>query len=169
LTALSLKAFAVGLIGFSFVKILSPAYFAREDTKTPVKIGLICLLLNLVLGASLAFYLSWINFPGPHAGLALAISIAALLNALLLFIGLKKEGIIDQKSKWRNFIIQIFFANTLMILCLIYAEMPLSWWLSIELIDRIMWLLLTIVTSMFVYFCALFLAGIKLDILKFKK
>lgn len=169
LTALSLKAFAVGLIGFSFVKILSPAYFAREDTKTPVKIGLICLLLNLVLGASLAFYLSWINFPGPHAGLALAISIAALLNALLLFIGLKKEGIIDQKSKWRNFIIQIIFANTLMILCLIYAEMPLSWWLSIESIDRIMWLLVTIVTSMFVYFCALFLAGIKLDILKFKK
>ena len=169
LTALSLKAFAVGLIGFSFVKILSPAYFAREDTKTPVKIGLICLSLNIVMGASLAFYLSWIDFLGPHAGLALAISVAALLNALLLFRGLKKEKIIDEKSNWRKFIIQILAANTLMIFCLIYIEMPLSWWLSIGLIDRIMWLLVTIMASIFVYFSTLFLVGVKLDILKFEK
>ena len=49
MTAMALQAYAVGLIGFSFVKILAPAYFARENTKTPVRIALSALLLNFVL------------------------------------------------------------------------------------------------------------------------
>src|SRR5690606_28269376 len=57
MTALSLQAFSIGLIGFSLVKILAPAYFAREDTKTPVKVGLIALVVNFVLSVSLAWVL----------------------------------------------------------------------------------------------------------------
>jgi putative peptidoglycan lipid II flippase len=168
MTALSLKAFSIGLIGFSFVKILSPAYFAREDTKTPVKVGLICLMLNLVLGVSFAYYLTQLNYPGAHAGLALAISIAASLNAFLLYIGLRKNKIIQSGKNWLNFLFRIAIANFSMFLCLSFFEQPLSWWISLELLHRSFWLLLAIVTSMLVYFSALFLSGIKLDILKFK-
>ena len=168
MTALSLKAFSIGLIGFSFVKILSPAYFAREDTKTPVKVGLICLMLNLVLGISFAYYLTQLNYPGAHAGLALAISIAASLNAFLLYIGLRKNKIIQSGKNWLSFLFKIAIANFSMFICLSFFEQPLSWWISLELLHRSFWLLLAIVTSMLVYFSALFLSGIKLDILKFK-
>jgi putative peptidoglycan lipid II flippase len=168
MTALSLRAFAIGLIGFSFVKILSPAYFAREDTKTPVKIGLICLSLNLVLGVSFAYYLTQLNFPGAHAGLALAISIAALLNALLLYIGLRKNKILQAGKNWFNFLLKIFIANLAMFFCLSYTQKPLYWWLSLGLSDRLISLLFTIIISMLVYFTVLFLSGIKLDSLRFK-
>src|SRR5690606_1147637 len=75
---LSLQAFSLGLIGFSFVKILAPAYFAREDTKTPVKIGVISLGVNFVLSVLLAWSLARAGFEATHAGLALAVSVAAL-------------------------------------------------------------------------------------------
>ena len=166
MTALSLRAFSFGLIGFSFVKILSPAYFAREDTKTPVKIGLICLMLNLVLGISFAYYLTELNYAGAHAGLALAISIAASLNGLLLYMGLRKNKIIDREKNWFNFLIKIAIANFSMFLYLSFVYQPLSWWLSHDLLHRSFWLLITIIISMLVYFSALFLSGIKMDILK---
>ena len=166
MTALSLRAFSFGLIGFSFVKILSPAYFAREDTKTPVKIGLICLMLNLVLGISFAYYLTELNYAGAHAGLALAISIAASLNGLLLYMGLRKNKIIDREKNWFNFLVKIAIANFFMFLYLSFVYQPLSWWLSHDLLHRSFWLLITIIISMLVYFSALFLLGIKMDILK---
>ena len=58
MAGLSLQAFAAGLMGFSFVKILAPAYFAREDTKTPVRVGLIALAVNFVLSIVLAYTLT---------------------------------------------------------------------------------------------------------------
>ena len=70
MTMLALQAYALGLIGFSFVKILAPAFFAREDTRTPVRIGLVALGVNLVLSIASAWYLTSIDFAGPHVGLA---------------------------------------------------------------------------------------------------
>ena len=100
MAALSLQAFAAGLIGFSFVKILAPAYFAREDTKTPVRIGLIALAINFGLSVVLAWWLTEIGYVGTHAGLALAISMAAIANAWLLFRGLRSDGVVATGDGW---------------------------------------------------------------------
>ncbi len=107
LAGLSLQAFAIGLVGFSFVKILAPAYFAREDTTTPVKIGLIALGVNLGLSVILAYTLTEAGYEGTHAGLALAISVAAILNAWLLHRGLRRDGVVDHPVGWAVFLIRV--------------------------------------------------------------
>jgi putative peptidoglycan lipid II flippase len=161
LTALALQAFAVGLVGFSFVKILAPAYFAREDTKTPVRIGLIALAVNFVLSVSLAWYLTSIDYAGTHAGLALAISIAALLNAALLYRGLIRDGVLRHSPGWASLLLQVLVAIVLMWIVIQQLDRPLSWWVEATLIERVSWLAISITAGVGVYFAALFLLGLR--------
>ena len=161
MTALALQAFAVGLVGFSYVKILAPAYFAREDTKTPVRIGLIALAVNFVLSVSLAWYLTSIGFAGTHAGLALAISVAALLNALLLYRGLRRESVLRHSSGWQTLLIQVLAANALMWAALAWLERPLEWWLGASSVDRVGFLAVSIIAGAGVYVAALLVLGLR--------
>ena len=84
-TAFALMAYAIGVPAYVLIKVLGPGYFARQDTKTPVKIALICLVVNIVLNLILMV-------PLKHAGLALATAISAWLNAILLARGLRQRG-----------------------------------------------------------------------------
>jgi len=161
LTALALQAFAIGLVGFSFVKILAPAYFAREDTKTPVRVGLIALAVNFVLSVALAWYLTSIGYAGTHAGLALAISVAALLNALLLYRGLIRDAVLRHSKDWSGLLLQLFAANAVMWGVIDRLERPLTWWLSVDATDRIAWLAVSIVTGAGVYCIVLFSLGLR--------
>ena len=161
MTALALQAFAVGLVGFSFVKILAPAYFAREDTKTPVRVGLIALAVNFVLSVSLAWYLTSIGYAGTHAGLALAISVAALLNAALLYKGLVRNGVLRHSAGWVALVLQVLVANVLMWIVIDRLERPLSWWLGAAAVDRITWLAVSIVAGAGTYFLVLMVLGLR--------
>ena len=161
MTALALRAFAVGLIGFSYVKILAPAYFAREDTRTPVRIGLIALGVNFVLSISLAWYLTAIEFAGSHAGLALAISVAALLNALLLYRGLKRDGVVRHSPGWKKLLLQVGVANAVMWGTLDWLNHPVAWWLDVDALTRIGWLALCVSGGAAVYFLVLFSLGMR--------
>ena len=161
MTALALQAFAVGLIGFSFVKILAPAYFAREDTRTPVRIGLIALAVNFLLSVALAWYLTRIGFAATHAGLALAISVAALLNAFLLFRGLRKEAVMKLSQGWGWLLVQVLIANVAMGFALAYLGRPLSWWLQASVPGRTTWLGVSILVGVVAYFTVLFLLGLR--------
>ncbi len=161
MTALALQAFAVGLVGFSYVKILAPAYFAREDTKTPVRIGLIALAVNFVLSVTLAWYLTSIGFAGSHAGLALAISVAALLNAALLYRGLVREGVLRHSSGWGLLLVQVVAANALMWVVLEQLDRPLNWWLETSVYDRAGWLGVSVAAGAAVYLLVLLVFGLR--------
>lgn len=169
LTALALQAFSVGLIGFSFVKILAPAYFAREDTRTPVRAGLIALAVNLVLSVALAWYLTGIGFAASHAGLALAISVAALLNAYLLYRGLRREGIIRHSTGWTALLLQVLMANIAMWAILDSLHRPLEWWLAAGLLDRSAWLVLNVAVSATAYFLVLYALGLRPSNLRMRR
>ncbi|HAG94499.1 MAG TPA: murein biosynthesis integral membrane protein MurJ, partial [Gammaproteobacteria bacterium] len=86
--SLSLQAYGAGLLGFMLVKVLAPGYFARQDTKTPVKVGIKAMVANMVFNLALIV-------PLAHVGLALATSLSALLNAFLLWLGLRREGVYE--------------------------------------------------------------------------
>jgi len=161
MTALALQAFSVGLIGFSFVKILAPAYFAREDTRTPVRIGLIALVVNFVLSVGLAWYLTSIGYAGTHAGLALAISVAALLNALLLYRGLIRKAVLRHSKGWSSLLAQVFVANAVMWAIIAWLERPLSWWLDVSTTDRVSWLSISILAGAGGYFLVLVALGLR--------
>ncbi len=159
MTALSLQAFAAGLIGFSFVKILAPAYFAREDTKTPVKIGLIALAVNFGLSVVLAWTLTRAGYAGTHAGLALAISIAALLNAWLLYRGLDRDGVMKAGHGWPALLTRVVIANGVMVVCLRALDRPLEWWLAAGAWERVGWLGIVVVAGAASYFLTLVVIG----------
>lgn len=166
LAGLSLQAFAFGLVGFSFVKILAPAYFAREDTMTPVKVGLIALGVNFGLSVVLAVALTRAGYAGTHAGLALAISIAAIVNAWLLHRGLHADGVIEHAPGWAVFLFRVATAVVAMIVCLVYLNRPLEWWLPASMSERASWLIAIVAAGAGVYFVTLYVAGIRFSQLR---
>jgi putative peptidoglycan lipid II flippase len=163
LTALALQAFAIGLVGFSFVKVLAPAYFSREDTLTPVKIGLIALAVNFVLSVVLALYLTAIDFAGSHAGLALAISVAALVNAVLLYRGLRRDGVVRHSAGWPALLLRILVASVAMCTVLWWLHAPTTWWLDAGAGQRVYQLAVAVVAGAVAYFLTLLLTGMRLS------
>jgi putative peptidoglycan lipid II flippase len=161
MTVLALQAYAVGLVGFSYVKILAPAFFAREDTRTPVRIGIVALLANLVLGASSAWYLTASGFAGPHTGLAGATSFAAILNAGLLYRGLRKAGVIDHGAGWGALLMRVVLANGAMITVLLQLHRETTWWTGAALGQRVTWLAVSVAAGAGAYFLALLLLGMR--------
>jgi len=161
LTVLALQAYAVGLVGFSFVKVLAPAFFAREDTRTPVRIGVFALVVNLVLGASSAWYLTRSGFAGPHTGLAAATSVAALLNAALLYRGLRRDDVVRHGPGWGMLLLRVLLANVAMTVVLLQLHRATDWWLGASLGDRIGWLGVSVVAGAASYFVVLVALGLR--------
>ena len=161
MTVLALRAYAIGLVGFSFTKILAPAFFAREDTKTPVRIGLVALVVNLVLGVASAWYLTATGFAGPHVGLAAATSFAAMLNAVLLYRGLRRAGVIQHASGWPVLVGRVLLANVAMAAVLLQLHRPLSWWIAAGGLDRAAWLSVSVIAGAGAYFGLLLLLGVR--------
>lgn len=161
MTAMALRAYALGLVGFSYVKILAPAFFAREDTRTPVRIALIALAVNLIISVTLAWYLTRIGFAGSHVGLAVATSVAALLNAWLLYKGLRREEVLRHTPGWMALLSRALLANAAMWAILAWLRRPLGWWLESGLMDRGSWLGASVVIGAAAYFVVLFVLGLR--------
>lgn len=90
-SGLALVHYGWGVPAFVLIKVLAPGFFAREDTKTPMRFALLTVAINTALGAGLFFWFKshgWAGFPG----LAIATSVAAWLNAAMLFFGLRARG-----------------------------------------------------------------------------
>lgn len=132
MATLSLRAYAVGLTAFMLIKVLAPGFFARQDMRTPVRIGVIAMATNMVL--NLVFVVPLHSYwQIGHVGLAAATSVSAFLNALLLFIFLRKRGIYKPSSHWKKFMLSLTSSVTLMLLVLIY----LGHWLGA--LDQNLW------------------------------
>ncbi|MEJ2139778.1 MAG: murein biosynthesis integral membrane protein MurJ [Gammaproteobacteria bacterium] len=161
MASLSLMAYSFGLIGFILVKVLVPGYFARQDTKTPVKIGIIALLTNMVL--NVIFVVPWyrMGFAGPHAGLAIATSLSAFLNAGLLYRGLRKEGVIAPRAGWPKFIVQVAVACAVMAMLLIYFVPEQSRWLEADFWQTCLWLTAAVVGGALAYVGVLTATGVR--------
>ncbi len=84
LTAYALLYYSIGLWAFSGIRIVVSTFYALQDTKTPVKIAVVSIIANIVLGIILMG-------PMKHGGLALALSISSMLNLMLLARALKKK------------------------------------------------------------------------------
>jgi putative peptidoglycan lipid II flippase len=161
MASLSLMAYSFGLIGFILVKVLVPGYFARQDTKTPVKIGIIALVTNMVL--NVIFVVPWYRagIAGPHAGLAIATSLSAFLNAGLLYRGLRKEGVIAPQPGWGRFMVQIAVACAVMAMLLIYFVPAQSRWLEADFWQNCLWLTAAVIGGAVVYLGVLWAVGVR--------
>ena len=153
-SALALKAFAVGVCGFIFVKVLAPGFFARQDTKTPMKIAVVSVLVNVILSLVLVKFMV-------HTGLALAISIAAWLNATLLFIVLWQQGVYKPQAGWLIFLARVMLAVAAMSACLFVLMKAPEQWYAMSLFERVWQLSLIVATAGISYLLVLLITGLR--------
>jgi putative peptidoglycan lipid II flippase len=154
MSARGLMAYSAGLTGFIMVKVLAPGYYARQDTRTPVKIGVIAMLTNAVLCVALGFSLS-------HAGLALATSVAAFVNAGLLLRGLLTNGVYRPGPGWGLFSARVVAACIAMGAYLAWAADDLPIWTGMTTLQRALELSALIGTALVIYVAVLWLLGLR--------
>lgn len=151
MASLSLMAYGAGLLGHMLVKVLAPGYYAQQDTRTPVRIGVIALVSNMVLNLVLIWHLQ-------HAGLALATSLSAFINAGLLFFGLFKAKRIQFEAGWQRFYIRLVFAN-LILGVFLFLLPDMTFWFGLSFWSRLAAMLGVSLAGVAVYAGALRLTG----------
>ena len=122
MTRQAVVAYSIGLVGMILVKILAPGFYARQNITTPVKIGILTLVLTQLM--NLAFIV-----PLKHAGLALAIGLGACLNAALLYRGLRTNGTYAPQPGWPVFLLKVGAAVGFMAIVLFSTMGEAGWWL----------------------------------------
>ena len=155
MASLSLRAYALGLLAFMLIKVLAPGYFARQDTKTPVKVGIAAMVANMVFNLMLIF-------PLAHAGLALATSLSAFLNAGLLLHGLVKAGVFVFHKGWGLLLLRLVIANAVMVLVIWQVSPAADIWLQWGWVERSGWLMMLVSAGVASYFGCLLVSGMRL-------
>lgn len=165
MASMSLMTYSLGLPAFILVKVLAPGFYSRQDTKTPVRIGIIAMFSNMLL--SLIIVLPWykMGYVGAHAGLALATALAAYINAGMLFYQLKKQGIYQPsktiKTGWIKNLLQISIAVIAMVMVIWLINPSDIWWQDASIWPKAGKLFLLVIASIATYFSTLFAIGVR--------
>ncbi len=162
MTALSLSAYALGLPAFIAVKVLAPGYYARQDTRTPVRFAIIAMISNMVLNLLFVGTLIAWGFDGPHMGLALASSVAAYLNAAMLYRGLRRQEAYRPEPGWLRVCAAVVVASLVMTAVLTWQAGAAELWAGSGATGRIVRLSALVCGGVLIYFLTLFAAGLRL-------
>jgi len=161
MAAASLTTYTVGLMGFVAVKILVPGYFARQDTRTPVRIGITCMGANMLFNLILIPLWLWFDYPAPHAGLALSTGLASLLNAALLYRGLRRDDVYRPRKGWWRLSLRVIVAAAAMAALLKWAQGVPADWAALRSLHRVGNLVFWISMAAALYFAVLTVAGLR--------
>ncbi|HDM8142567.1 TPA: murein biosynthesis integral membrane protein MurJ [Vibrio harveyi] len=157
--SLSLLAYASGLLNFMLIKVLAPGYYSRQDTKTPVKYGIIAMLTNMVFNAIFAYFYGYV-------GLAIATALSAFVNMALLYRGLHIAGVYQVTKRTVLFIIRLMIAGAAMVAAILWQLEDMSVWLDWSFAHRSGVLGMLIALGAGVYLAVVFLLGVRLKDLK---
>ena len=153
MTRPALVAYCVGLLPLIAVKVMAPGFYARQDVRTPVRIGVIALFATQLMNL---LFVQWLQ----HAGLALSISVAAWINATLLWLGLRRAGAFQAQPGWPSFLLKILIAVLLMSAALVWAMGAEQTWLVVSA-ERVWRLALLVVLGGGSYLGLLWLLGFR--------
>lgn len=156
MTQQALMAYAVGLLALILVKILAPGFYAQQNIKTPVRIAVISLLATQAMNALFVFGLEM-----AHVGLALAISLAACLNAGLLYWQLLRADIFQPLPGWGVFLFKLVVAVAVMVAVLLGLLQVMPAWAEGEMFVRLVRLGALVVAGLVAYFGMLLLLGFR--------
>lgn len=148
-------AYSVGLVGLILVKVLAPGFYARQNIRTPVKIAIVSLVTTQLLNLVLVWHLK-------HAGLALAISLGACLNAALLYVLLLRAGVYRPQPGWSVFVLKLGLAVYVMCVALWLTAGSTADWLTAGAAQRAVWLVTAVAAGAGAYFAALWVLGFRL-------
>jgi putative peptidoglycan lipid II flippase len=161
MSSYSLEFYVLGLTAFMLIKVLAPGYFARQDMKTPVKIGMIAIATGMAIKAIIVFPLNHYLQVG-HVGLAFSTAIAAYVNAWLLYRGLRKNDVYVPASDWLKVWARYGLANCMMAVALVAGLMLFTDWHAWSSWSRVWHLSILCGAGIFAYFAGLALAGFKM-------
>lgn len=153
-TVLALRGYGIGLIGLIAIKVLAPGFYARQDIRTPVRIAIGVLALTQLFNL---LFVPWLG----HAGLALSIGLAALVNAGWLLSGLRRSGAFEPRPGWSGYLLRVAAAAAAMGLFMGWAARSLDW-LGMASLTRVGVLTLCLVGSALLYFAVLRGLGVPL-------
>lgn len=150
----SLTAFAVGIAPFMIVKILAAGFYARQDLRTPVTIGVVAMVANIVLNIALIV-------PLQHAGIALATSLASIVNMSCLYYCLRKHGHYSPRKGWLLFAVRLFAANAILAAFLWFAAGDTALWIASSTWWRVSHLAVLLCSAVILYFATLWASGVR--------
>ena len=178
MASMSLSALALGLPAFALVKVVAPAFYARQNTRTPVRAGIIAMiasmLLNVVFVAALLVYWpaaadegqGWwqglSSTPGLHMGLALASASASYLNLALLWRALKREGVFQAQAGWMRHLLRLGLACAVMVTVLCLGLWHWPDWSAASAATRALRICILVAAGGGSFVAALFAAGFRL-------
>ncbi len=159
--SMALFAYLSGLLSFMFIKVLAPGYYARQDTKTPVKIGIKAMVANMAFNLMLAPFFGYV-------GLAMATTLSASLNAYWLYQGLKSQGVYNLSMKTKWFISKVLIAALVMAVVVYQLSPSFDIWLGMSFIKQILQLAYCILTGVVCYFAVVVALGVRVSDFKVK-
>ncbi|EHU4913069.1 murein biosynthesis integral membrane protein MurJ [Vibrio vulnificus] len=157
--SLSLLAYASGLLNFMLIKVLAPGYYSRQDTKTPVKYGIVAMVTNMVFNAIFAWFYGYV-------GLAIATALSAFVNMALLYRGLHIAGVYKISRRTFLFISRLVVSGAVMVTAILWQLDEMSVWLEWTTGHRTAMLTMLIGLGAIAYTACAFLLGIRVKDLK---
>ncbi len=161
MSSLALTAYSVGLLGFLMVKVLAPGFYARQNTRTPVRIGVIAMLSNMGLNLVFVVPLVRAGYEAPHVGLAVATAISAFINSSLLWLNLRREKIWRAAPGWPALLLRVTLAAVAMVAVLMWLRGSMAQWLQWHALQRALHLTGLIGAGIAVYFAVLLALGLR--------
>jgi len=152
--SMSLQAYSVGVVAFMLIKVLAPGYFARQDTRTPVKIGIIAMVANMVFNLILVWHLR-------HVGLAMATALSAWLNAALLYWGLRDAGVYQPTAGWGLFFVRLLGGSVAMVAVVLWLTGGTDIWHAGLAWQRATFIVAVVLAGGLSYFLVLALLGLR--------
>ncbi len=157
----ALTAMSIGIPAFMLSKVLLPAFFSRQDTRTPMRAAVITVVVNVLLTIAIVTPLYRMDVPFAHAGIAAATALAGVVNAALLWRYLRRDGIYQVQPGWGRWLLRIFFGLAAMAAVVLGLREWIGDWTAMGGWARWGWLLAVIGAGAGAYGLVLVLLGLR--------
>lgn len=154
-SSMSLIAYATGLLNFMLIKVLAPGYYSRQDTKTPVRYGIIAMTSNMVFNVIFAWHYGYV-------GLAMATALSAFVNMALLYRGLHKAEVYRLTTQTLGFLTRLVIAGAAMVAVILTLLQPMQAWVEMSLMERVMQLTMLIAAGGAAYLACALVLGVRM-------
>jgi putative peptidoglycan lipid II flippase len=161
MVATSVTAMCLGIPAFMLSKVLLPAFYARQDTRTPMRAAIITVFINVGLIALLVTPLWRSGVEAAHAGIAGATALAGMANAALLWRYLRKAKLYQPEPGWRKLVVQIATGCLLMAVAVLGIRHFVGDWNHLHWLSRLAWLMVAVGSGAAAYAAGVMLAGLR--------
>ena len=162
MVSLAVSAMSIGIPAFMLSKVLLPAFYSRHDTKTPMRVAVWTVLVNVVLIASFVSLMRWAQLPYAHTGIALATAMAGIFNAAALAWLLYREGVYRPEAGWLVWLLRIFVATVLMWAVVWVVRSQIGDWGQLHGLHRVLWLVAAVAAGVAAYLAIHLIFGLRL-------